>query len=293
MRMTGTRANWHERVTPTASPALSRRAFLGLTSMLIALEWADNAFALEPQAPDNSNQPTPPERAYPLNLKVPSFTRNGANVPIVVEMHHPMDSDHYIKSLQILNEADPIPSKGTFHLTPANGRAYLSVQARMNSGTSTVLAVAECTRHGRWTASQSITIPEGEGGCDTASEEDDHLSSDDTIRPPVVRIPELVERGKIRRGDIVRVQINVRHPSRTGLTLRGGRFLQTAESFYMKEMKVLYGDYLVSRYEMTPAISDNPFITFTLRASEESTIRIILTNSRGQQFQTAQEVVFA
>ncbi len=292
MRMTGTRADRHERVTPTASPAVSRRVFLRLASTFIALEWANVAFALEPYAPDNSNQPTPLERAYPLVLKVPPFTRNGANVPIVIEMRHPMDPDHYIKSLQILNETDPIPSKGIFHLSPANGRAYLSVQARMNSGTSTVLAVAGCTRHGRWTTSQSITIPEGEGGCATGTEGDDHGSSDDGIRPPVIRIPELVERGQIRRDEIIRVQMNVKHPSRTGLTHQGATFLQTADPFYLKEMKVYYGDRVVSRYEMTPAISDNPFITFTLRATEESAIRIVMTNSLGQQFETSQKVVF-
>lgn len=87
--------------------------------------------------------------------------------------------------------------------------------------------------------------------------------------------------------------MSIRHPSRTGLTHQGATFRQTGDPFYLKEMKVLYGDRLVSRYEMTPAISDNPFITFTLRASEQSAIRVVLTNSRGQQFQAAQEVVLA
>ncbi len=279
---------------------VSRRAFLCLASTLITVWYTTlevdrpaHALSSEPEHPADPSRLPPIQQAYPLILTVPSFTRNGASVPLVVEMRHPMEEDHYIRNLQILNETDPIPSKGILHLSPANGQAYLSVQARMNSGTSTVLAVAECTRHGRWTTSQSITIPEGEGGCATAAEGEDDLSSDDAIRPPVIRIPELVERGKISRGDIIRVQINVKHPSRTGLTRQGTRFLHTADPFYLKEMKVFYGDRLVSRYEMTPAISDNPFITFTLRASEESAVRIVLTNSRGQQFQATQEVVLA
>jgi desulfoferrodoxin (superoxide reductase-like protein) len=204
-----------------------------------------------------------------------------------------METDHYIKSIQILNESDPIPSKGIFHLSPANGQAYLSMQARMHSGTSTVRVIAECTRHGRWTTSQPITIPEGGGGCANATEEGDGLLVDDAIRPPVIRIPELVERGKIRRGEVIQVQMKLKHPSRTGLTLQGTTFHQTADPFYPKELKVYYGDRVVSRYEMTPAISDNPFITFKLRATEESAIRIIVTNSRGQQFQAVQEVLFA
>lgn len=278
----------------SAAPTVSRRTFLRLASTLLTvwvakLEGGGSAIAATPelQGPADSGGLTPLQQAYPLVLTAPPFTRNGANVPLVVEMHHPMETDHYIKSLQILNETDPIPSKGIFHLSPANGLAYLSVQARMNSGTSTVLAIAECTRHGRWTTSRSITIPEGAGGCASADE------SDDTIGPPVIRIPELVERGQIRRGDIVRVQINVKHPSRTGLVHHGTRFVQEADPFYLKEMTVLYGNRPVSRYEMTPAISDNPFITFTVRASKESTIRIVATNSRGQQFEATQAIGFA
>lgn len=279
--------------------AMSRRGFLRLASILATVGyaaqeagWPADAFASEVQRPNDSNTLPPADQSYLPILRVPSVTRNGAHVPIVAEMRHPMEPDHYIKSLQILNESDPIPSKGIFYLSPANGHAYLSVQARMHSGTSAVRVIAECTRHGRWTTSQSITIPEGGGGCATVAEEGDDALHDDTIRPPVIRIPELVERGKIRRNEIIQVQIKLKHPSRTGLAFQGEKFLQTAEPFYVKELKVFYGDDLVSRYEMTPAISDNPFITFKLRAMKESTIRIIVTNSRGQEFETSQQLVF-
>lgn len=87
--------------------------------------------------------------------------------------------------------------------------------------------------------------------------------------------------------------MKLKHPNRTGLILRGSTFQQGDDPFYLKEMKVFYGNRLVSRYEMTPAISDNPFITFTLKALEESAIRIVLTNSRGQQFQATKDVVLA
>ncbi len=280
--------------------AMSRRGFLRLASTLAALGytrqesgWPADAYASELQPPNDPSAPLHADQPLPILLRIPPVTRNGAHVPIVAEMRHPMEPDHYIKSLQILNESDPIPSKGIFYFSPANGQAYLSVQARMHSGTSAVRVIAECTRHGRWTTSQPITIPEGGGGCATAAEEGDSVPLDDAIRPPVIRIPELVERGKIRRGEIIHVQVKLKHPSRTGLALQGSTFVQTADPFYLKEMKVLYGDHLVSRYEMTPAISDSPFITFTLRVMEESTIRIVVTNSRGRQFETSQKVVLA
>lgn len=298
--MTEVGANTSERFTSPGLPMVSRRSFLRLASTLAALGytaqeagWLSDAFASEWQRPNDPSAPPPSEQSYLPILRVPPVTRNGAHVPIVAEMRHPMEPDHYIKSIQILNESDPIPSKGIFYLSPANGQAYLSVQARMHSGTSAVRVIAECTRHGRWTTSQPITIPEGGGGCATATEGGDDVLHDGSIRPPVIRIPELVERGTIRRGEIIHVQVKLKHPSRTGLALQGSTFVQTADPFYLKEMKVFYGDHLVSRYEMTPAISDSPFITFTLRVVEELTIRIVVTNSRGQQFETSQKVVFA
>ena len=296
--MTEVGADKSERVTSPGLPMVSRRYFLRLASTLAALGcttqeagWLTDAYASELQPPNDPSAPLHADQPLPI-LRIPLVTRNGAHVPIVAEMRHPMEPDHYIKSIQILNETDPTPSKGFFYLSPANGQAYLSVQARMRSGASAVRVIAECTRHGRWTTSQPITIPEGGGGCATATEGGDSVPLDDAIRPPVIRIPELVGRGKIRRGEIIHVQVKLKHPSRTGLALQGSTFVQTADPFYLKEMKVFYGDHLVSRYEMTPAISDSPFITFTLRVMEESTIRIVVTNSRSRQFEASQEVVF-
>lgn len=297
--MTEVSANRSGWLTSSGLRMVSRRTFLRLTSTLLTV-WCAKIEAVRPayaltsdlRRPADPTHPTSFEQLHLPILKVPSVTRNGAHVPVIVEMPHPMEPDHYIRSIQILNESDPIPSKGIFHLSPNNGQAYLSVQARMHSGTSAVMVIAECTLHGRWAMSQFITISEGGGGCATTTEGGDALPSDDAIDPPVIRIPELVERGKIRRGETIRVQMKVKHPNRTGLTLRGTTFRQTSDPFYLKEMNVFYGDRLVSRYEMTPAISDNPFITFRLRASEESPIRIVLTNSRGQQFEATQEVIF-
>jgi hypothetical protein len=110
-----------------------------------------------------------------------------------------MEPGHYIRQVQFLNESDPIPSKGIFHPTPANGEIYFSFQARMHSGTSTVLAIAECNLHGKWTARQSITIPEGQGGCATAGPEK-RSESREEILPPVIRIPEFVRKGHLTQG---------------------------------------------------------------------------------------------
>src|SRR5438093_7600148 len=144
------------------SPEISRRSFCKWSSSLMLagiFTGLKSRFllALDPSASEAAQA----AELHTPKLILPAMTRNGAHVPVAVKMNHPMEQNHYIRQIQFLNESDPIPSKGIFHPTPANGAIYFSFQARMHSGTSTVLAIAECNLHGRWTARQRITIPEG------------------------------------------------------------------------------------------------------------------------------------
>jgi sulfur-oxidizing protein SoxY len=226
------------------------------------------------------------------NLILPSTTGNGDNIPVVVKMSHPMEPDHYIRRIQFLNEADPIPSKGIFHPTPDNGELYFAFQARMDSGTSTVTAIAECNLHGQWTAESRITIPEGQGGCATAGGVKQGPVSE-AILPPVIRIPELVRRGRLARGETAEVQAKFKHPSKTGLAYENNKFVQIEEPLYVASMEVFYGTRLVSRYDMTPGLSDNPFLKFKLKFVEERPLRIVFTNSKGRQCSAVTEVALS
>jgi len=147
----------------TSSPqGLSRRDFLGLASAAVGL-WIPGGWATASASGDPVPRSLLESEHLPL-LQVPAVTKNGAKVPIIVQMDHPMTPDHHITSVQVLNRRDPIPSKGTFYFTPGNGRVYLSFQARIHHGTSEVSATAECNRHGTWSTSRAITIPEDGGG---------------------------------------------------------------------------------------------------------------------------------
>jgi sulfur-oxidizing protein SoxY len=145
-----------------ARPGVSRREFLGLAASAAVGLWIPRARAAagtgDPASHSNLAGEPPPV------LRMPEVTRNGAKVPIVVEMDHPMAADHYVTTVEVVNRRDPIPSKGTFHFTPANGRVYLAFQARVHHGASEVSAIAECSRHGRWVTRRPISIPEGAGG---------------------------------------------------------------------------------------------------------------------------------
>ncbi len=273
-------------------PGLSRRTFLGLASAAVGLmriRHASGSTSGRQRRADDPDLLSPFERLHLPRLRLPVVATNGAKVPVVVEMAHPMEPDHYITRIHVVNERDPVPSKGVFSFTPANGQAYLAFQARVDAGVSEVSVIADCTRHGRWSSTQSINIPDGRGGCAAPAPS---RSTGDEILPPRIRIPEEVKRGQIRSGDIVDVQLEMRHPSRTGLIRQNGQWIQATEPFYLTEMEVLFGAERVSRFALTSALSDDPFITFRLRAQHEGLLRILLRNNRGQRFETTHQLRF-
>jgi sulfur-oxidizing protein SoxY len=138
---------------------------VGLASAAVGL-CLPRAFAASPapRPARGGDLASPLEREHVPVLHLPRFTVNGAKVPIRVEMSHPMTPDHHVTAVHVVNDADPVPSKGSFHLTPANGVVYLAFQARMHHGISQVTVTAECNRHGRWSSTRTIEIPAEGGG---------------------------------------------------------------------------------------------------------------------------------
>jgi desulfoferrodoxin (superoxide reductase-like protein) len=216
---------------------------------------------------------------------------NGAKVPAVLEMTHPMEGDHSIAAVRVTNARDPVPSKGVFHFTTANGQVYLSYQIRLDAGPSEVSAEAECTRHGRWSAARAVSVVDGAGGCAASAAAPARSAGD--VRAPAIRIPELLKRGRLRPGEIALVQLVMRHPSRTGLARRDGRFVQESEPLYLKEIDVIYGGGRVCRFELTSALADDPFIGFKLRVWHPGLLQVVATNNLGQQFEAAEPIALS
>jgi sulfur-oxidizing protein SoxY len=115
----------------------------------------------------------------------------------------------------------------------------------------------------------------------------------DDIHPPELRITELVRDGHLHRGDVVHAQVKMRHPNRTGLTFHDGRFSRESAPFHIKELDVIYAGERVSRFELTSALSDDPFITFALRVDSEGPLKVLVSNNRGKRFEAAHEIRFS
>lgn len=119
--------------------------------------------------PDLIHKPKDPknmtefEKLHVPTLKMPIIAEDGSVIPFYVVSDHPMEKDHYIESVEILNFRDPIVHKGKIDFTPSNGTVYFSSQIRAVSGTNLITAVMKCNRHSRWvgTAIVKVTV----GGC--------------------------------------------------------------------------------------------------------------------------------
>ncbi|MEM7127567.1 MAG: thiosulfate oxidation carrier protein SoxY [Chloroflexota bacterium] len=145
---------------------LKRAAFLGLGTAALAAGWPRQLLAQAGAGTDFNfvqDIDNPTEAEHIIKMRLPIIAEDGANVPVIMSMEHPMESDHYIKSLQIFNFNDPVVSKGIFHLSPANGQAYFSTQLRLDGGDIQIFVVAECSQHGKWVGSDTLKV--SLGGC--------------------------------------------------------------------------------------------------------------------------------
>ena len=221
------------------------------------------------------------DRSHRPEFDLPLLAQDGTAIPVTISVDHPMEPDHYIKSIDVVIETDPVPHKGKFHFTPANGKAYFAFQMRSGVG-GPVKAIVECSRHGSFVGMQDVRVVPG--GCTVAPDK----VTKERLGNPMLRIPR-----SVKRGEVIEVRTKVDHNYYTGLVEENGKFVRAAPEFYVKNMSVYLGDRKVAEYEMTSAVSPNPLIRFPLRVTEEGLLRVVFVNNEGQRWETSQPVKFS
>ena len=109
------------------------------------------------------------------------------------------------------------------------------------------------------------------------------------MQKPRMRFPR-----RIRKGEIIRVQVKIRHPIRTGLRLMpDGTFIRGREPFYIRLVEIFYGKELVSKFEPNSTTSDDPLYGFNLRATKEAPVRIVFTNHKDEQSEVSKTIKFS
>ena len=218
------------------------------------------------------------DREHRIDLDVPILSEEPTAVPIRVGVDHPMEPDHYIQSIEVSIERDPVPAKGRFLFSPANGRPWAAYQMRSGTG-GLVKAVAVCTRHGEFQASREVRVVDG--GCTTPPER----GARDRAGSPELRLPRAV-----KAGEPFEVRARVIHGSYTGLVMKQGKFVRELPEYYVKQMTVWLDDQRVSEFQMTSAVSPNPLIRFPLKVTRAATLRVQFVNSEEQRWDVSQAI---
>ena len=70
-----------------------------------------------------------------VGLEAPKRAYDAAIVPVRIDAAFPQTADHYIKTVTLVIDKNPMPVAGVFRLSPANGIASIATRVRVNEYT--------------------------------------------------------------------------------------------------------------------------------------------------------------
>ena len=243
-----------------------------------ALHLAGGALLAGLALPGASSAQSRSDREHRIDLDVPILSEEPAAVPIRVGLDHPMEPDHYIQSIEVSIDRDPVPAKGKFLFTPANGRPWVAYQMRSGTGgwSRPWLSAAATGRSpppARFASSRGAAARRPSG-----------------VRATGSVTPSFGCPSAVKLGEPFEVRARVSHGSHTGLVLKQGKFVRVLPEYYLRSMTVWLDDQQVSQFQMTSAVSPNPLIRFPLRIARPARLRVEFTNSEEQRWEVSQAI---
>lgn len=207
----------------------------------------------------------------PLNIQIetPSQAEDASIVPVTIQVHLPAS---HITHVHLFTDANPIVHTATFTLQQPVHQFKLSTRIRLESN-SHFRVIAEDDAGRLLMNDVVIKTPGGGCGGGISSDEAQLRASAGEMkvqshRPGLSGLPEL--------------SFHIRHPMRTG-------FERTVQGYYAKAW---YMQHLAFQLDMVPwlkatlgpGISANPYLRFSLKASEAHLLTIEAKDNEGQAF---------
>jgi len=97
-----------------------------------------------------------------VQVKLPQIAENGNTVPFTVTVDSPMTEKDYVKAIHVVAEGNPSPGVASFYLTPASGKAEVSMRMRL-AKTQNIRAVALMSDGKAYSGKQEVKVTIG--GC--------------------------------------------------------------------------------------------------------------------------------
>lgn len=186
-----------------------------------------------------------------VNLETPYRAEDPALVPITVKSKIPQTAERYIKKISVFVDNNPFPFVGEFELTPASGKADLSMRIRVNTY-SNVRAVAELNNGELHMHKQFV---KASGGCSAP------IGAD--LDAAMQRLGKMKFRidDAIKAGEPTLTQLLISHPNITGMQMdQVTRFIK--KSHFVEKVTVTFNDQLVLVAKTDIAISADPNFRF-------------------------------
>jgi len=95
---------------------------------------------------------------------------------------------------------------------------------------------------------------------------------------------------RIRQGDVIRVQVIVQHPMDTGFFRDANA--EIIPAYFINDVRVLYGDAEIARFEWTSGISKDPMVAFMLRADREDQLTFVWRDNRVGEYRSSAPIKF-
>jgi sulfur-oxidizing protein SoxZ len=95
----------------------------------------------------------------------------------------------------------------------------------------------------------------------------------------------------IKQGDIVKVRVLVIHPMEI-VQRKDGKVVDKNYHF-INRVLVTYQDKEVALFETTQSISENPFFTFAVKATEPGVLRVTFLDTHGGKYEGTADVKFS
>jgi sulfur-oxidizing protein SoxZ len=102
-----------------------------------------------------------------------------------------------------------------------------------------------------------------------------------------VRVP-----STIKPGEVVRVRTLVIHPMERVERDKSGKIIQKNYS-YINRVTVTYLGKTVAAFDTTQGVSENPFFSFTFRATDPGQLKITFTDTTGGKYEGTADIKFS
>lgn len=214
-----------------------------------------------------------------VELTAPERAEDPAVVPLSIRGRTAQSAAHYIKSIHLIIDNNPVPLVALFQLTPESGLADIQIRVRVEQY-SHLRAVAEMNDG---TLSMSTVYVKSSGGCSAPAA---------SASPgPMVSLgkAKLTIADNAKRNVPVLAQLMIRHPNSSGMAMDQVTRLHQRQH-YVRKLQVHYAGKPVMSADLSFSISENPHVRFYFTPRASGVLKAELQDTDELAFTTSLDV---